>query len=521
MTLTRRNLLIGAAGLAVAPRPRRGDPFALGVASGDPTPDGIVLWTRLAPNPLAADGHGGMSSRDVDVEWQLAEDERFTRVVQSGSATARHSWAHSVHVEPAGLQPGREYFYRFRTGGHVSPVGRTRTAPAPGTTGALAFAAVSCSNYEQGFFTAYRHAAAQHPDLVVHLGDYIYEYGPGVYPAADGRIVRRHTEGRCQTLTDYRRRHSQYKSDPDLRALHALAPWIAVNDDHEVENNWAGSHPGTSGKPDFAQRKAAGYRAYYENMPLRRTSMPRGTRIQLYRRLNWGSLATFHVLDTRQFRDDQPCGDGVRLDCDERLASGRVLAGATQRKWLASGLRASRTRWNMLAQQIFMAQHDYHLGPGREMLVDTWDGYAAERDRVLGDIVASGAQNPVVLTGDIHTHYASDLRTNFDDPSSRRVGVELVTTSVTSDGDGYDDPAGRAVEMAENPHIAYVDQRRGFVMCRVDGTQLKADFHTIPYVSKRNAADSVSATFTVQNGSHRLSASATPSGARLAAAKAP
>jgi alkaline phosphatase D len=434
--LSRRNLLIGAAGLAVAPRiPRRhGDPFTLGVASGDPTPDGVVLWTRLAPRPLAEDGHGGMPSRDTEVEWQLAEDERFTSVVRSGTVTARASWAHSVHVEPAGLQPGREYFYR--------------------------------------------------------------------------------------TLTDYRRRHAQYKTDADLRALHALAPWIAVNDDHEVENNWAGSHAGTSDRPGFAERKRAGYRAYYEHMPLRRASMPRGSRIQLYRRLGWGSLATFHVLDTRQFRADQPCDDGIRLDCDERLATGRVLAGPDQRRWLAAGLRSSAARWNLLAQQIFMAQHDYHLGPGKELLVDTWDGYVAERRRVLGDIAASGARNPVVLTGDIHAHYASDLLADFDDPASRRVGVELVTTSITSDGDGYDDPAGRATELAENPHIAYADQRRGYVVCRLSAQRLRAEFHTLPYVSRRNAPSTVTASFTVEDGPHRLTRSATPAPGRQAAAVA-
>ncbi len=521
MEITRRNLLIGAAGLTMAPRRRAGDPFALGVASGDPTPDGVVLWTRLAPHPLADDGHAGMSARDVDVEWQLADDERFTRVVQRGVVTARHSSAHSVHVEAAGLQPGREYFYRFRASGQVSPVGRTRTAPAAGTGSALTFGAVSCSNYEQGHFTGYQRLTERQPDVVLHLGDYIYEYAPGGYKAAGGLVVRQHTEGRCQTLTDYRRRHAQYKTDADLRALHALAPWIAVNDDHEVENNWAGVHPGTANKPGFAERKRAGYRAYYEHMPLRRSSMPRGSRIQLYRRLSWGSLATFHVLDTRQFRDDQPCDDGVRLDCDERLASGRVLVGTDQRKWLANGLRSSGARWNVLAQQIFMAQHDYHLGPGREMLLDTWDGYAAERDRVLGDIVASGARNPVVLTGDIHCHYASNLLTNFDDPDSRRVGVELVTTSITSDGDGYDDPAGRAVELAENPHISYVDQRRGFVVGRLTPQELRADFHTVPYVSKRNAPDTVSASFTVGDGEHRLTRSAPSRAAdprRLAAA---
>jgi alkaline phosphatase D len=520
--LTRRNLLIGAAGLAVAPRVSRrpGDPFSLGIASGDPTPDGVVLWTRLAPNPLAEDGHGGMSSRDADVEWQLADDERFKSVVRSGTVTARRSLAHSVHVEAAGLRPGREYFYRFRTAGYVSPVGRTRTAPAPGSAPDLMFATVSCSNYEQGYFTGYRRLTEQQPDVVLHLGDYIYEYAPGGYKAADGMVVRPHTEGRCQTLTDYRRRHAQYKTDADLRALHALAPWIPVNDDHEVENNWAGSHPGTSHAPGFAERKAAGYRAYYEHMPLRRASMPRGTRIQLYRRLSWGSLATFHVLDTRQVRDDQPCDDGVRLDCDERLATGRVLTGPEQRRWLASGLRASGARWNVLAQQIFMAQHDYHMGPGKELLVDTWDGYAAERDRVLGDVVASGARNPVVLTGDIHAHYASDLLSNFDDPDSRRVGVELVTTSITSDGDGYDDAAGRAVEMAENPHIKYVDQRRGYVVCRLTPAELRADFHTLPYVSKRNAPSTVTASFTVADGAHQLSGSPAPTSRQQQAAVA-
>lgn len=517
MDPTRRTLLMGAAALPMVAR-RTGDPFTLGVASGDPAPDGVVLWTRLAPRPLAEDGHGGMPAADADVEWQLAEDERFTRVVRSGVVTARASWAHSVHVEPAGLRPGAEYFYRFRAGGHVSPTGRTVTAPAPGATPALTFGAVSCSNYEQGYFTAYRRLAERQPDVVLHLGDYIYEDAPGGYRAAGGLMVRPHTAHRCQTLTDYRRRHAQYKTDPELRALHALVPWIAVNDDHEIENNWAGIHPGTSGRPGFAERKRAGYRAYYEHMPLRRASMPHGSGIRLYRRLGWGGLATFHVLDTRQFRDDQPCGDGERAGCDERLDPRRVLAGPEQRRWLAAGLRASRARWNLLAQQVFMAQHDYHLGPGKEMLLDTWDGYAAERDRVLGDIVASGARNPVVLTGDIHCHYAADLLTDFDDPSSTRVGVELVTTSVTSDGDGYDDPAARAADLGENPHIAYVDQRRGFVVGRLTPQELRADFHTLPYVSTRGAPDTVSASFTVPDGAHALDRAPTPVPATATAA---
>ncbi|MGH3391084.1 MAG: alkaline phosphatase D family protein, partial [Actinomadura sp.] len=377
--MTRRTFLstTGLAGVAGLTGRRLSDPFELGVASGDPTADGVVLWTRLAPRPLAEDGFGGMPAGDVDVEWQLAEDERFRRVVRTGRAVARRENAFSVHVEPAGLQPGREYFYRFRAAGQTSPAGRTRTAPAPGTMPPLTFAAASCSHYEHGYFTAYRRLAEQDPDLVVHLGDYMYEYAPGRYRAPSG-IIRGHTEGKCQTLTDYRRRHAQYKSDPDLRAAHAMAPWAVIWDDHELENNWAGDDPGSE-VPGFDARKRAAFRAYYEHMPLRRAALPVGDRIRLHRRLEWGDLAAFHLLDTRQYRDDQACEDGVRSNCDARFDGRRVLAGPGQLRWLGEGLRASRARWNVLAQQIFLAQRDSRLGPGREVLLDAWDGYVAER----------------------------------------------------------------------------------------------------------------------------------------------
>jgi alkaline phosphatase D len=370
----------------------------------------------------------------------------------------------------------------------------------------LTFAAASCSHYEQGYFTAYRRLAEQDPDLVVHLGDYMYEYAPGGYRAPSG-IVRDHTEGKCQTLTDYRRRHAQYKTDPDLRAAHATAPWAVVWDDHELENNWAGDDPGTP-VPGFEARKRAAFRAYYEHMPLRRAQLPSGDRDQLFRRLTWGGLATFHLLDTRQYRDDQPCGDGVRTDCDDRLDGRRVLAGPRQLQWLDAGLRTSRARWNVLAQQIFLAQRDTQLGPGHEVLLDTWDGYAAERNRLLTGILASGASNPVVLTGDIHTAYANDLRADFDDPGSARVGVELVATSVSSDGDGYHDPAAGAALRAENPHIAFVDQRRGYLLCRITPRELRADFRTLPYISRRGAPASTAAAFTVTDGARSLSAGA-------------
>ncbi|GAB2853754.1 alkaline phosphatase PhoD [Actinocorallia aurea] len=463
----------------------RPDPFRLGVASGDPWPDSVVLWTRLAPRPLAEDGLGGLGSRNVQVAWQLAEDARFRRIVRKGTVTAKASGGYAVHVTPSGLEPGREYFYRFRADGHLSRVGRTRTAPARGAMGPMTFAAASCAHYEHGYFTAYKRLAEQDPDLVIHLGDYLYEYAPGSYGGANG-AVRRHTEGKCQSLTDYRRRHAQYKADTDLQAAHAVAPWAVVWDDHEVEDNWTGSVPGSS-VPGFGARKRNAVRAYYENMPLRASARPSGTRMRLYRRLTWGALASFHLLDTRQYRTDQPCDDWLRTGCDARNdPSGRVL-GKTQLSWLDGSLRGSGARWDVLGQQIFLAQRDMALGPALKVGMDAWDGYTAERDRLFDVLTASGARNPVVLTGDVHTAFAADLLRDFDDPGSARVGVELVATSIASDGDGYRDTAAMAALLAENPHFAFADQRRGYLLGRLTPDSLTADFHTLDRISRRGA----------------------------------
>ncbi|GAA3805179.1 alkaline phosphatase PhoD [Sphaerisporangium flaviroseum] len=476
------------------------DPFTLGIASGDPEADGVVLWTRLAPDPLASDGHGGMPGRDVEVGWQVATDERFRQVVRTGTATARPGSAHAVHVEVHGLGPGREYFYRFRANGHLSPVGRTRTSPT--TADSFTFAAVSCAQYEHGYYTAYRRMAEQDPDLVVHLGDYIYEYSAGVYTAANGN-VRRHVGGKLQTLADYRVRHAQYKTDPDLQFAHRNSPWLVIFDDHEVENNWAADNPGTL-VPGFGTRKAAGFQAYYEHMPLRRSAVARGSRIKINRRVGWGSLATFHLLDTRQYRDHQPCDDGMRSGCDERLGQERVMLGDDQMEWLAEGLRSSSGTWNLIAQQIILGQRDYHLGPGRELNVDAWDGYPAERDRLLGTLAASGDGNPIVLTGDAHVASASDLVADFDDPDADRVGVELVSTSISSDGDGYHDPARDAALLAENPHMRFVNERRGYIMCRATPQELKADFRTLDYISRMGAPARTAARFTIPAGERVL-----------------
>ncbi|MET8990348.1 alkaline phosphatase D family protein [Nonomuraea wenchangensis] len=464
-----------------ASRTLRSDPFTLGVASGDPSADGFVLWTRLAADPLGGDGRGGMPSRDVEVDWQVAADERFSKVVRSGTATARARDAHSVHVELSGLEPGREYFYRFRAEGRLSPAGRTRTTPTGAAT-PLTFAVAACAHYEHGYYTAYRRLAEQEPDLVVFLGDYMYEYGPSGYTALAGR-VRTHTPGKCRTLADYRLRHAQYKSDPDLQRAHAGAPWLVAFDDHEVENNWAGEVSST-GATGFADRRAHAFRAYYENMPLRRASL-RGTSLRVNRRVSWGTLARFHLLDTRQFRDDQACLDGVRAGCDERLSGGRTLLGRDQWRWLEDGLHGSTARWNLLGQQIMVAQRDFKTGPGREVNLDSWDGYAAERTRLLGAL--SRTSNPVVLTGDAHMHHLAELKPDFDDPDSPVVAKELITSSIASDGDGYRDREWIAATLRENPHFSYIDQRRGYLMARLTGDELSVDFRTLDRVSRRGA----------------------------------
>ncbi len=279
-------------------------PFQLGVASGDPAPDGVVLWTRLAPKPLAG---GGMPNEPVEVAWQVADDEGFTKVAREGTTTATPDWGHTVHVEVDGLQPGRWYFYRFKAGSEVSPTGRTRTMPAiDATTPRLKFAFASCQHFETGYYTAYKHMREDDLDLVFHLGDYIYEGA-----ARDDR-VRKHVGGKINSLDDYRNRYAQYRSDHDLLAMHAAVPWIVTWDDHEVENNYAGPHPEDLkvSQEDFLKRRAQAYQAYYENMPLRRSTLPHGPDMPLYRRLPYGQLADFLVLDTRQYRTDQPCGDG-------------------------------------------------------------------------------------------------------------------------------------------------------------------------------------------------------------------
>ena len=512
MALSRRTLLLssaaaGAAGAvttwppaaSAAPYrgPLRSDPFTLGVASGDPEPDGFVLWTRLAPTPLAEDGLGGMPSRPVAVEWELSLDERFKRVVRRGAVVARPGAAHSVHVELHDLPPGREFFYRFRAESFLSPVGRTRTAPAPwAIPSALAMSFASCSQFEHGYFTAYRHLAADEPDLILHLGDYQYEYPADTYNIPGGN-PRDHQGPETVTLANYRQRHAQYKTDLDLQAAHAVAPWAVVFDDHEIENNWADEVP-EQPDPNFLARRAAAFQAYYENMPLRRTSIPRGIDMQLYRRLHWGRLATFHMLDTRQYRDDQGCGDGYK-DCPAAIDPARSITGAEQEKWLLDGFRQSTARWDVLGQQVFFGQRDNNSGPAKVVSMDSWDGYAASRDRITRGWVDAGVRNPVVLTGDVHAHWADELKLDYADPTSRTVGTELVCSSITSTGDGVDVVGGAHPWSAWNPHLRFYNNQRGYVRTTITRDALTADFRVVPYVTRPGAPVHTRATFVIED----------------------
>jgi alkaline phosphatase D len=473
-----------------------GYPFTLGVASGSPSPTGVVLWTRLAPDPLNG---GGMAADAVVVRWEVAEDERFGQVVQRGSVDARSAWAHSVHVEVTGLEPGHWYFYRFIAGDEVSPVGRTRTAPAADELPQrLRFGLGSCQHFEYGYYAAHRHLAAEGLELMVFVGDYIYE-GTG----RPGR-ARRHAGGEARTLGQYRNRHAQYKTDPDLQRLHAAVPWLVTWDDHEVDNDYAGRRS-ESLDPDFGRRRAAAYQAYFEHMPLRERARPTPSRMILRSRHNWGRLARFHVLDGRQRRTPQACprpgrGGGNRIDerCRELFAPGRTMLGDAQERWLTAGLAAAPERWNFIAQQTLMARAAVTVGGRRRFSSDKWDGYPAARDRLLEAIDDNGLRSCVVLSGDEHSAYVSDLKRDFDDEHAPPIATEFCGTSITTSGRAQS-ATDRIVR--ENPHIVYGDSaRRGYVLLDVTAERCTARLRVIGDVTDRHTGILTAATFAIDAG---------------------
>src|SRR6185295_8527342 len=448
---------------------------------GDPLADGIVLWTRLAPKPL--DG-GGMPAAIVDVDWELAADERFRTIVQKGTALARPELGHSVHVEVAGLEPGREYWYRFRAGDDVSQVARTKTAPRAGApVDRLRFAVCGCNHYEDGYFTAFQRMAEEQFDFIFHTGDYIYE--GRAEPGENGSRVRRHNSDTLYTLDDYRKRYALYKSDRNLIAAHASAPWIVTWDDHEVADNYAGDFDDNGTPPElFLLRRAAAYQAYYETMPLRASALPSGNEMRIYRRLRFGSLIDFSVLDTRQWRSDQACGDGVWSDCAEALEPGRTMMGDVQERWLFDNLASAKAKWTVIGQQVYSFAYDRKGDdPDGRFSMDKWDGYVPARQRLYARLRDTRAPNPIVLSGDVHQHYGADLKIDFTDPRSPTVGVEFTNTSVTTTGDGSDVGPTWEATRGDNPHIHYHSNRRGYIACTATPSRMRADFKVLDRVT--------------------------------------
>ena len=513
---TRRGLLLGAGaatGVLAAPgllraAPSSIDPFTLGVASGDPLPDGFVLWTRLAPDPLAKDGLGGMSSA-VTVDWEVARDPAMRQTAAKGRAVADAGFVHSVHVEVGGLQPDRPYWYRFTAMGAQSPVGRARTAPRPGARmDRLKVVACSCAHYELGWFSAYRHMAAEEPDLAFFLGDYIYEYS---YRGDRGREnVRLHERDEdVVDLAGFRVRYAQYKTDPDLQALHAVAPSVVTWDDHEVQNDYSGawSQDVSISQTQMLARRAAGYRAFYEHMPLRRHHRPNGPDMRIYRRMGFGDLADITVLDGRQYRSIQACASPTSrrghvakdAECANRTDPTRTMLGAAQEDWLYKGFKRGGARWTVIAQDLLVAPALEHApGGGFGYFTDSWDGYAANRDRMLAALAGSKARNPVFFGGDAHCFFNTDLKADFADPAARTIATEFVTTAVTQNP-----PAGSpyAGVMARSPHIKFFDETtRGYIGFEIGRDRMETRFQAISDRADPKATVRTLQRFVVEDG---------------------
>jgi alkaline phosphatase D len=484
-------------------------PFGLGVASGEPAPNGFVIWTKIAPKPL--ERGGGMPKKPVEVEWTVATDERMRQGVQKGVAIAHPEIGHSVHVEISGLLPAHDYFYQFMIGGERSHIGRARTLPAPGAViPELRFGVAGCQRYEDGFFTAFRRIAAERFDFVFHYGDYIYEFRV-VHPGGRERPVVRVMPGEpdeCYTLDDYRHRYSLHQLDPDLQAAHASAPFVMSYDDHEVVNDWAGDTTEATTPPElFLLRRAAAFQAWYEHLPLRRAQMPRGPDILAYRRFAVGDLLTVNVLDTRLFRSPQACADGprIRANCAEALEPNRTMLGDTQERWLHDGFKNVKSRWNLLAQQVAMVRIDRNPDPKVfSPNLDKWDGAVAARDRLCNAVESARLGNVVVVTGDAHQNWVGELKKDFADEKSATLGIEFGTTSVTSAGDGFDITSNLKALLQQNLHIKFFNSQRGYVRHVVTRDRWQADYQVLDKVSVPDGRMSTRKSFVIEHGKSRL-----------------
>ena len=479
-------------------------PFALGVASGDPTPDGVVLWTRL----LLADPAQAQATHTV--RWELAHDSGFARIVQKGEATALPALGHSVHVELRGLAPDRWYHYRFMLGDAVSATGRTRTAPAPDDLpGRLRIAWASCQRWEHGHYAAWRHVAADQPDLVLFLGDYIYEYAT---PKNTEGLARTHTLRLAATLADYRDRYALHKSDPALQAAHAACPWGLTWDDHEVQNDYAAG-AGRGDAASFLPMRGAAWQAFYENMPLRAASLAHHPAawdaLQVYRRLRWGRLAHIHLLDSRQYRSWQACrtpesasASAVRAaNCAELAAPARTLLDGAQEQWLDAGLAEDArardaTRWSVLAQQTLFSPRHY---PSGMVSTDSWDGYPAARARVLDSLTRHAPRNTVLLGGDIHQNYVCEVRADAQRPESPVLASEFCGTSISSRSGTTQDKVDAIVR--HNPHVLLARcDLRGYGLADITPQRWTTSLRVLDDPVRADSRASTLARFVVEDG---------------------
>lgn len=519
--LTRRRLLAaaGSSALALVAAPallrhavaqvwRAGDPFSLGVASGAPRSDGFVLWTRLAPDPLSSnpDTPGGLTGPDVTVGYEIAADAAMREIVRRGETTAQQAFAYSVHLDVRGLEPARPYWYRFLSGDAASRIGRAATLPAPGSgLERLRFGFASCSNYEHGYFSAYRHLADESPDVVLFLGDYIYETIEQRRPT-----VRRHSDGiEAATLPTYRNRHAQYRLDPDLQRLHAEVPALMTWDDHDVQNDYADKWSQYFDDPElFLLRRAAAYQAFYEHMPLRPIlSRPEGPLMRVYDRFTFGDLIEISMVDGRQYRSREACyvppeKGGMHFEtnagCPERLEAGRTMLGFGQEAWLYNNLARSKAQWNLIAQDVLMAQYRAQQGGADTFSTDDWDGYPANRTRLLKRIQQTQVSNPVVISGDIHSFFANDLKLDFDNPASPVVATEFVGTSISSHGPPYE---LIAPALPDNPHVHFFEsRRRGYACVDLERAHMQVRMRVVSDAADSKADISTLKTFAVEGG---------------------
>lgn len=503
MRLSRRLIIAGAAAAPFVLRHRAhgaADPFTLGVASGEPSPDGFVIWTRLAPDPLSPDGLGGMRD-SADARFEVAEDQAMGRIVRRGQVRTDPQRAHTLNIVVSGLQPDRPYWYRFFAKGAASPIGKARTAPQPGApVGRLRMAIASCAHWESGHFSAYRHMAAETPDLILFLGDYIYEYSYG--PRRN--VVRRHDiQDELRTLPQFRNRYALHRTDPDLQTLHAAAPCLATWDDHELQNDYGGvwSQNPTIPEDAFLRRRTVAYQAFLEHMPLR----PRTPATRLYARHRWGALAEISVLDARQYRSRHACERPntrrayvAPLTCADLDDPARSMLGFEQEDWLYKGFAASRTQWNIVAQQLLIAPYLQAASGGAiGAFTEGWSGFTANRGRMLGAVADSRLSNPVFFGGDMHAFVTARLSPDAKDPTASPVATEFVGTSITSDGA----PESLKQTLKLNPHIEFFDnQQRGYLSVDLTPGRMETRLQAISDRQDRNASVATLRRYVVETG---------------------